>query len=143
MVEPASSDISGQFALFDHLYYSILSGTSLNELMKAYSSEDPTKQLLASVTLFLGKKIITGALANFSVGTHSGSQHVYSFTFTFVPSAMVRPALALQAPVLSLILNSDSKMVDGKTAELLKEMLRKLLKLDGFNLEGDEVKGFS
>jgi hypothetical protein len=141
MVEPASTEISGQFALFDHLYYSILSGSSLNELMKAYSSEDITKQLLATVTLFLGKRVIVGALANFSAGTHAGSQHVYSFTFTFIPYTVARSKLALQTQELTLVLNESSPKLSEGDIERLRRIMRTLLKFgEEINLEKDQIK---
>jgi hypothetical protein len=133
LVEPVDPSVKGQYVLFDHLYYSILSGSSLNDIMKKYSpkkGEDISKQMVATVSLDLGKRIVVGTLGNFSCGTHSASQHVYTFTFTFIPYTIIKPDILASKWFLNFVYTKEGKMLPPEEEENLKKVLRRILKME-------------
>jgi len=129
----------GQHSLFTRLYYSILSGSSLNNLMKQYApaeGESLTKQLLAMVILDLGKRTIIGTLANFSSGLHVASQHVYSFTCTFIPFGAISMEFGER---IEWLINLPVKTTEPIWK--LRDFLRKILQLEPeLALEEDSIK---
>jgi hypothetical protein len=138
LVEPIGlytqkSEELGQFSLFNQLYYSILSGSSLNEFMKLYENS------IASVALDLGNRKIYGALGNFTATTDASSQHVYRFGFTFIPFVTIYPQKKWENILeINPILAKDAKDIPtAKEVETVKKMLRTLLKIEP-NISIDE-----